>query len=100
MSILFLNILTLLAPTQSAENLLHSFTVLCENENVLISRDIVMIRTINQDGQLLAEAFAQAHSANTTGWATIISLMRARVDGTISQLADHISDITPNKRSI
>ena len=37
MSILFLNILTLLAPTQSADNLFHSFTVLCENENVLIS---------------------------------------------------------------
>ena len=37
MSILFLNILTLLAPTQSADNLFHSFTVLCENENFLIS---------------------------------------------------------------
>ena len=37
MSILFLNILTLLAPTQSADNLFHSFTVLCENENCLIS---------------------------------------------------------------
>ena len=31
MSSLFLNILTLLAPTQSADNLFHSFTVLCEN---------------------------------------------------------------------
>jgi hypothetical protein len=30
-------ILTLLAPTQSADNLFHSFTVLCENENFLIS---------------------------------------------------------------
>ena len=37
MSVLFLNILTLLAPTQSADNLFHSFTVLCENENVLVS---------------------------------------------------------------
>ena len=37
MSILFLNILTLLAPTQSADNLFHSFTVLCENGNFLIS---------------------------------------------------------------
>ena len=37
MSILFLNILTLLALTQSADNLFHSFTVLCENENFLIS---------------------------------------------------------------
>ena len=37
MSILFLNILTLLAPTQSADNLFQSFNVLCENENVLIS---------------------------------------------------------------
>ena len=37
MSILLLNILTLLAPTQSADNLFHSFTVLCEHENVLIS---------------------------------------------------------------
>ena len=37
MSILFLNTLTLLAPTQSADNLFHSFTVLCENENFLIS---------------------------------------------------------------
>ena len=36
MSILFLNIITLLAPTQSADNLFHSITVLCENENVLI----------------------------------------------------------------
>ena len=35
MSILFLNILTLLAPTQSADNLFHSFTVLCENEMVI-----------------------------------------------------------------
>ena len=35
MSILFLNILTLLAPTQSADNPFHSFTVLCENENFL-----------------------------------------------------------------
>ena len=37
MSILFLNILTILAPTQSADNLFHSFTILCENENFLIS---------------------------------------------------------------
>ena len=37
MSILFLNILTLLAPTQSADNLFHSFSVLCENENFIIS---------------------------------------------------------------
>ena len=37
MSILFLNIVTLLAPTQSADNLFHSFTVLFENENFLIS---------------------------------------------------------------
>ena len=36
MSILFLNILTLLAPTQSDDNLFHSFTVLCENEHFLI----------------------------------------------------------------
>ena len=36
-SILFLNILTLLAPTQSADNLFHSFTVLCEHGNCLIS---------------------------------------------------------------
>ena len=35
-SILFLNILALLVPTESADNLFHSFTVLCENENVLI----------------------------------------------------------------
>ena len=33
----FLNRLTLLAPTQSADALFHSFTVLCENENGLIS---------------------------------------------------------------
>ena len=31
LSILFLNILTLLAPTQSADNLFHSFPFLCEN---------------------------------------------------------------------
>ena len=37
MSILFLNILILLAPKQSADNLFNSFTVLCENENCLIS---------------------------------------------------------------
>ena len=37
MSILYLNILTLLAPTQAANNLFHSFTVLCENDNFLIS---------------------------------------------------------------
>ena len=30
MLILFLNILTLLAPTQSIDNLLHSFTVFCD----------------------------------------------------------------------
>ena len=35
-SILLLNILTLLASTQSTDNLFHSFTVLCENENFLI----------------------------------------------------------------
>ena len=29
--------LTLIAPTQSPDNMLHSFTVLCENENFLIS---------------------------------------------------------------
>ena len=29
--------LTLLAPTQSADNLFHSFTILCEKENCLIS---------------------------------------------------------------
>ena len=33
----FLNILTLLAPIQSANNMFHSFTVLCEKENDLIS---------------------------------------------------------------
>ena len=33
----FLNILTLLAPTQSADNMFHSFTVLCKNEKFLIS---------------------------------------------------------------
>ena len=37
MSMLFLNILTLPPPTQSADNMFHSFTVLCENENFLIS---------------------------------------------------------------
>ena len=37
LSSLFLKILTLLAPTQSADKLFHSFAVLCENENVLIS---------------------------------------------------------------
>ena len=37
MWILFLNILTLLAPTQLADNMFHLFTVLCENENFLIS---------------------------------------------------------------
>ena len=37
MTILFLNMLTLLASTQAADNLFHSFTVLCENENFLIS---------------------------------------------------------------
>ena len=33
----FYSILTILGPTQSADNLFHSFTVLCENENFLIS---------------------------------------------------------------
>ena len=37
LSILFLNILTLLAPTQSADDLFHSFPFLCENENFQIS---------------------------------------------------------------
>ena len=37
MSVLFLNILKLLQPTQSDDNLFHSVTVLCENENFLIS---------------------------------------------------------------
>ena len=37
MSILFLNILTLLAHTQSADKLFHSFTVLCENKKIIIS---------------------------------------------------------------
>ena len=37
MSILFLNILTLLAPTPSADNVFHSFTTFCENGNFLIS---------------------------------------------------------------
>ena len=37
MSILCLNILTLLAHTQSADNMFHWFTVLRENENCLIS---------------------------------------------------------------
>ena len=36
MSILLLNMLTLLAPTQSSDNMFHSFTVLYENENFLI----------------------------------------------------------------
>ena len=34
---IFFNILTLLAPIQSADNLFHSFTILCENDNLLIS---------------------------------------------------------------
>ena len=34
---LFLNLLTLLTPTQSADNLFRSFNVLCENEHFLIS---------------------------------------------------------------
>ena len=37
LSILFLNILTLLACTHSADNLFHTSMVLCENENFLIS---------------------------------------------------------------
>ena len=37
MSIFFLNTLTLLAPTQSADHLFYSFIVLYENENFLIS---------------------------------------------------------------
>ena len=36
MSSLFLNILPLIAPTQLPDNLFHSLTVLCENENFLI----------------------------------------------------------------
>ena len=35
MSILFLNILPLLAPTQSADNAFDSVTLLCENENFM-----------------------------------------------------------------
>ena len=38
-----LNTLTLLAPTQLADNLFHSFTVLCENENVLIHSFFVIV---------------------------------------------------------
>ena len=38
MSILFLNMLTLLAPAQSADNVFHSLTGLfCKNENFVIS---------------------------------------------------------------
>ena len=37
LNILFLNILTLLACTHSSDNLLHTLTVLCENENFLTS---------------------------------------------------------------
>ena len=37
MSILFLNILTLLACTHSCDNLFHTLMVLCENENFLTS---------------------------------------------------------------
>ena len=37
MSILFLNILTLLAPSQSVDNLFHSLTILCENEKCIMS---------------------------------------------------------------
>ena len=37
LSILFLNILTLLACTQSSDNLFHTLMVLCENENFLTS---------------------------------------------------------------
>ena len=38
LSILFLNILTLLACTQSSDNLFHTLMVLCENENFLTSK--------------------------------------------------------------
>ena len=38
LSILFLNILTLLACTHSSDNLFHTFMVLYENENFLTSR--------------------------------------------------------------
>ena len=44
MSILFLNILTLLAPIQSAANVFHSFTAICKNENVLISSLQVLLQ--------------------------------------------------------
>ena len=37
LSILFLNILTLLACTHSSDNLFHTLMVLCENENFLTS---------------------------------------------------------------
>ena len=36
-STVFLNLFTLLAVTQSVDNLFHSFIVLCENEFFLIS---------------------------------------------------------------
>ena len=36
MSVLFLNILTLLAPTQSADNLFRSCTILCENSFTIV----------------------------------------------------------------
>ena len=37
LSILFLNILTLLACTHSSDNLFHTLMVLCENENFVTS---------------------------------------------------------------
>ena len=46
MSILFLNILTLLAPTQSADNLFHSFSIRCENEMNVLKGHVRLVNVV------------------------------------------------------
>ena len=47
LSILFLNILTLLACTHSVDNLFHTLMVLCEKENFLTSNLLCFFTRVN-----------------------------------------------------
>ena len=88
MSILFLNILTLLACTQSVDNLFHTLMVLWENEyfltpNVLLFGVLksvfngelqhVLIRFVRRLGDFVDPTLPQSHELRMSTWTVFYS---------------------------
>ena len=57
--LVILNMLTLLAPTQSSGNMFHSFTVLYENDNFLISNQHCCFANVTSRPMVLLSSLAE-----------------------------------------